>query len=87
MTSSSLSELNERELKSILWNAMDMEMQKVIPDQTSKNRKKKKKKKDPKTRLLLDWLYNLRDSFKDDFVTKLSEHIGISEEYEKSIKL
>ena len=87
MTSSSLSELNERELKSILWNAMDMEMQKVIPDQTSKNRKKKKKK-DPKTRLLLDWLYNLRDSFKDgDFVTKLSEHIGISEEYEKSMKL
>ncbi|MGK3759697.1 MAG: hypothetical protein ACI8RD_012014, partial [Bacillariaceae sp.] len=85
----SSSDLTERDLKGILWNAMDMQIQKSIPKTKRKKKGLKRTTKDdedeeeigPNEQLLVDWLYSLRTSLGDDFVEDLSEHVGVSEEY------
>jgi hypothetical protein len=86
----SSSTLTERDLKGILWNAMDMQIKKSIPKTKRKKKGLKRATKDdedkedemgPKEQLLVDWLYSLRISLGDDFVEDLSEHVGVSEEY------
>ena len=85
----SSSDLTERDLKGILWNAMDMQIQKSIPKTKRKKKVLKRATKDddkeeemgPKEQLLVDWLYSLRPSLGEDFVKDLSEHVGVSEEY------
>ncbi|OEU23217.1 hypothetical protein FRACYDRAFT_267483 [Fragilariopsis cylindrus CCMP1102] len=85
----SSSDLTGRDLKGILWNAMDMQIQKSIPKTKRKKKVLKRATKDddkeeemgPKEQLLVDWLYSLRTSLGEDFVEDLSEHVGVSEEY------
>ena len=84
----SSSDLTERDLKGILWNAMDMQIQKSIPKTKRKKKVLKRATKDddkeeemgPKEQLLVDWLYSLRPSLGEDFVKDLSEHVEVSEE-------
>jgi len=88
----SQSTATEKDVRDVLWSAMDMEVQKCLPSNRSTivNKRKRRRPEDelsPRESFLMDWLLALRGPLGDSFVENLADQVGLAEEYDDMMDL
>ena len=82
----------EKDVRDVLWSAMDMEVQKCLPSNRSTiiNKRKRRRPEDelsPRESFLMDWLLALREPLGNSFVENLANQVGLAEEYDDMLNL